>query len=113
MIETLAQDITTMQNVYTPLPFKVHFIFCMIATVVYLLQFARKGSVHYLLIMAAIDLTFVTQICTTNVVISCLFAAEVILLVCAAVSSHKYNKKLKAAEGGKKRSVPVQNDDFE
>lgn len=96
MIEILTQEINTMQNVYTPLPMKMHFIFCIIATVVYLLQYARKNAPHYLVIMVAVDLTFVTQICTKSIVIGCLFGAEVILLSWAAVLSYRYNKKLKA-----------------
>lgn len=98
MIEILSQDTTAMQNVYTPLPMNIHLIFCIIATVVYLAQYARKGAVHYLLLMLAVDLTFVTQICTTNAVIGFLFAAEVVLLICSGVFSYRFNKKQKADE---------------
>lgn len=107
MIEILSQDTTAMQNVYTPLPMNVHLIFCIIATVVYLAQYSRKRSVHYLLLMAAVDITFITQICTANAVIGCLFAAEVVLLICSGVFSHKYNKKQKSAE----KAPAVQDDD--
>ena len=92
MLETLAAESATLQNVYAPLPFKVHFIFCIIATLLYMTQFMRKRSVHYLIIMVAIDLTIVTQFCTESIVIAFLFGIEVILLVLAGIFSHKYNK---------------------
>lgn len=97
MIEILTKQVG-MQNVYTPFPFKMHLIFCIIATVVYLAQFARKKSIHYLLIMLAIDATFITQINTSQIIITCLFVLEVALLVAAGIFSHIYSKqqKLKA-----------------
>ncbi|MDO5125435.1 MAG: hypothetical protein Q4D35_03555 [Ruminococcus sp.] len=85
-----------MQNVYTPLPFKMHFLFCIIATLLYILQFYRKRSSYYIFIMCAIDLTFVTQYYTNKPVIIGLFVAEIILIICAVISSHLYNKKIRA-----------------
>lgn len=85
-----------LQNVYTPLPFRMHFVFCLLATLLYLVQFYRKRSAYYLLIMAAIDLTFITQYWTSKPVIWGLGIAEVILLVLAALSAYRYNKKIKA-----------------
>jgi hypothetical protein len=115
MPQILSTEISaSMQNVYTPLPMKVHFIFCVIATLIYIIQYARKNSLHYLLVMFAIDLTFVTQICTTSVVMSCLFVAEVILLAAAGVFSHRYNKKLKARkQGGADKDNAVADGDSE
>ena len=101
MIEILAQTTTQMQNVYTPLPFKVHLIFCIIATIVYIAQYARRKAPHYLLIMLAIDATFVTQFCTESIIIAALFGLEVLLLAAAAVFSHRFNKALK--EKGKEK----------
>lgn len=92
VIETLADEATALQNVYAPLPLKIHMIFCVIATLLYIAQFIRKGSVHYLIIMAAVDLTLVTQFCTESIVIAFLFGIEVILLVLAGIFSHKFNK---------------------
>lgn len=96
MLELLANNATGMQNVYTPLPFKVHFIFCIIATLLYLVQFYRKRSAYYLLIMAAIDLTFVTQYWSGKPVIYALAAAEIVLIAAAVIASVMYNKKVKA-----------------
>ena len=97
MFQNLANMVSTnMQNVYTPLPFKVHLIFCLLATILYIVQFYRKHSVYYLLIMAAIDLTFITQIWTNKPVIIGLFVAEVILILLAVISSFVHNKKIKA-----------------
>lgn len=111
MIEILSQDTTAMQNVYTPLPMNIHLIFCIIATIVYLAQYARKGAVHYLLLMVAVDLTFITQICTANAVIGCLFAAEVVLLICSGVFSYKFSKKQKSEE--KAPAADNEDDDFD
>lgn len=102
MTEILASSSEAMQNVYTPLPLKLHLIFCIIATVIYLIQFSRKGSAHYLVIMLAVDLTFVTQICTKTIVMNCLFGAEIVLLILAAVLSFRFNKKQKAASAKQK-----------
>lgn len=94
-----------MQNVYTPFPFAMHLIFCLIATFVYGAQFMRRGSKHYLLLLIAVDATFITQFCTTNIIITCLFILEVGLLAAAAVLSYKFNKEQKL----KKELKAVQN----
>lgn len=102
MIETLAAETATLQNVYAPLPFKVHMIFCVIATLLYITQFIRKGSYHYLTIMAAIDLTIITQFCTKSFAIGMLFGAEVLLLSATAFLSHRFSKAQKAKENAEK-----------
>lgn len=96
MLELLINNTeNNMQNVYTPLPFKIHFIFCIIATLIYLAQYVRKHSLYYLFIMFAIDLTFVTQYFTSKPVIIALFIAEIILITLAVIFAYKYNKKVK------------------
>lgn len=95
MAEILTQQAGQLQNVYTPLPLTAHFVFCIIATIVYLVQFYRKGSYHYLLMMAAVDATIITQFRTTPAAIAGLAICEAVLLVCAAVLSFRYNKALK------------------
>ena len=95
-MELLAKQVQGLQNIYTPFPFTVHLIFCIIATIVYIAQYTRKKSIHYLLIMLAIDATFVTQICTSEIIITCLFILEAALLIAAAIFSHQYSKSLKA-----------------
>lgn len=99
MPEILSSAYQGMQNVYTPLSAKAHFVFCLIATVVYLLQFYRRGSWHYLVIMAAVDVTFVTQtsICRTSGAIAVLGAVEFVLLAFAAVLSIRFSRSQKAA----------------
>lgn len=86
-----------MQNVYTPLTSTQHLVFCIFATVLYLTLFYRKGAWHYLLIMAAIDLTYLTQtpLCTTAHSINILGIAEVIILISAEVMNFRYSKRLK------------------
>lgn len=98
MIEFLTAQTSELQNVCTPLTFKVHLIFCLIATVLYITQAARKKSKHYIFIMFAIDLTFITQFWTSTWVIAGLFVTEVILLTFAGILSHRYNRQIKANE---------------
>ena len=109
MIETLAAETATLQNVYAPLPFKVHMIFCVIATLLYITQFIRKGSYHYLTLMIAIDLTIVTK----SFVIGMLFGAEVALLAATAFISHRFAKKQKALENAGEKSETAQKEDEE
>ena len=114
MIETPAAETATLQNVCAPLPFPVHMIFCVIATLLYITQFIRKGSYHYLTIMIAIDLTIVTQFTTKSFVIGMLFGAEVMLLAATAIISHRFAKKQKALENAsEKNSENAQKDDEE
>ena len=105
MLTLLSNDTAyTLQNVYTPFPMPMHLGFCIVATVVYGLQYISKKSLHYLLLLIACDLTFVTQINTSKPVIAGLFVAEVLVLAGAAYFSHKYSKKLKAGEAEKKKA---------
>lgn len=97
MVEMLAVS-EGLQNVYTPLPFKIHLIFCIIATAVYIAQYVRKHAPHYLLIMLAVDATFVTQFCKGNIVITMLFILEICLLTAAGLLSHKYTKAMRQKE---------------
>lgn len=113
MIETLAAETATLQNVYAPLPFKVHMIFCVIATLLYITQFIRKGSYHYLTLMIAIDLTIVTQFTTKSFVIGVLFGAEAALLAATAFISHRFAKKQKALDNAGEKSETAQKEDEE
>ncbi len=89
---------TGMQNIFTPLSATAHFVFCIIATIVYLLQFYRRGSWHYILIMLAIDLTFLTQtpVCRGQSAVGVLGIIEALVLIAAFVVYLPYGKKLKA-----------------
>ncbi|MCD8094745.1 MAG: hypothetical protein LUE12_01255 [Ruminococcus sp.] len=96
-----------LQNVYTPLSMKAHFIFCLIATALYLVQFYRRGSWHYLLIMFAVDLTFATQLsfCQTSSVVSILALVEIVLLALALLFYVKFTRE--------KKTVKIEPDDEE
>lgn len=94
-MQILAQEAEKLQNVYTPLPLGVHFVFCVIATLLYLVQFYRKGSYHYLLLMIAVDATIITQFWTSAAAIAALGLCEAALLVAAAVISFRYSRALK------------------
>lgn len=101
MLEILTNKSSELQNVYTPLPFNIHFGFCILATLLYLVQFWRKKSAYYLLIMIAVDLTFVTQYWTSKPVIWGLAIAEILLIAAAVVSAYLHNKKVKAENAEK------------
>ncbi len=89
-----------MQNVYVPLPFKAHMIFCIIATIVYALEIYRKRSVHYVFMMLAIDATLMMQFFNNSTAVIILAVMEGLLLGAAitfAVLESKKKKALKAA----------------
>lgn len=94
-------DGSKMQNVYTPLSLTVHFIFCIIATALYLTMYYRRGSVHYLLLMFAIDATIITQYWTSSAAIATLAVIEIVLVGAAIFFYIKYAKKLKAENAAK------------
>lgn len=102
MFQILAnQEESIVQNVYTPLPMSVHLIFCFIATGLYLLQYYRKGSVHYLLLMAAIDATFITQFWTSSIARTMLGITEIVLISLTIFYHVKFYKKQKAENAEK------------
>ena len=94
-------DGSKMQNVYTPLSLGVHFGFCIIATVLYLTMYWRRGSVHYLLLMFGIDATIITQYWTSSAAIATLAVIEIVLIGSAIFFYVKYAKKLKAENAAK------------
>lgn len=89
-------DGSKMQNVYTPLSLTAHLIFCLLATALYLIMYYRRGSVHYLLLMAAIDATIITQYWTSSAAITTLGIAEILLIGAAIFFYVRYSRKLKA-----------------
>ncbi|MBR4555042.1 MAG: hypothetical protein IKO27_05555 [Ruminococcus sp.] len=94
-----------MQNVYTPLSLTVHIIFCVIATALYLTLYYRRGSVHYLLLMFAIDATIITQYWTTTLSITLLGISEIVLVGTAIFFYVKYSRKLKAENAAKEAAA--------
>ena len=96
MINTLAEQAATVKSVYTPMPLGAHFVFCLIATLVYLALYYMRGSLHYLLIMFAIDATIITQYWTSSMAIILLGAAEILLLGAALYFYIRFAKKERA-----------------
>ncbi len=94
-------DGSKMQNVYTPLSLTAHLIFCFLATALYLTMYYRRGSVHYLLLMFAIDATIITQYWTSSAAITTLGIIEIILIGSTIFFYIKYSKKLKAENAAK------------
>lgn len=90
--------INTMQNVYVPLPLNAHIIFCIIATIVYVLEIYKKHSLHYFFTMLAVDATLLMQIFPNSVMVIVLAVMEVLLLGTSLALSIKYSKKQKAAK---------------
>lgn len=94
-------DGSKMQNVYTPLSLTAHLIFCLLATALYLTMYYRRGSVHYLLLMFAIDATIITQYWTSSAAITTLGVAEIALIGSAVFFYIRYSKKLKEENAAK------------
>lgn len=101
MFQLMVDDGSKMQNVYTPLPLSVHLVFSLIATALYLALYYRKGSLHYLTLMFAIDATFITQFWTSSIAITLLGILELILIGTTFFLYFKYSKKLKAENAAK------------
>ena len=92
-----------LQNVHAPLPLPAHLIFCALATLLYAVQFQRRGMKHYIYLLLAVDLTIITQFFDQSYVIIALAVAEAILLIMAFISSTKSKKELKKQEEEKER----------
>lgn len=79
---TVLTEQVGLQNVYTPLPFDIHLIFCIFATVVLMIQFFRKNRICYLLATLAIDATLATHLAFENkTVILVLQIIELLLVI--------------------------------
>lgn len=89
--------INQMQNVYVPLPLKHHLIFCIIATVVYILEIYKKRTLNYLFVMLAVDATLLMQLFPSPEMVVSLAIMEAIWLSAALVLSIINYKKKKAA----------------
>ena len=95
---------TGLQNIYVPLPLTAHIVFCVIATIVYILEYYRKKSVHYLFVMLAVDATLLMQAFRSSKMVVILAVLEVLLLGTAAVLAVMHMKKEKAAKAEKART---------
>lgn len=96
--------IERMQNVYVPLPLKYHLIFCIIATIVYVLELYTKRSPHYLLVMLAVDATLLMHVFPNSTMVIVLAVLEVLLLGAALALSIIDSKKKKAAFAAKQKT---------
>ena len=102
LLTLFVDDGAKLQNVYAPLPLGMHIGFCVLATILYAVLYMRRRKPSYLCLLAAVDLTVVTQFWTHSAVIATLFAAEVCLLTACIVFSYKAAKqnKLEIAAAG-------------
>lgn len=71
-----------LQNVYTPLPFGIHLVFSIFATLVLMIQFFRKNRICYLLATLAIDATLITHFAFESKRI--IFILEIVELILVA-----------------------------
>lgn len=85
-----------LQNVYVPLPLKVHVIFCIIATIIYILEIYRKKSPHYLFMMLAVDATLLMHAFPNSTMVAVLAVIEGVLLGAAITVAIIESKKRKA-----------------
>lgn len=94
-----------LQNVYTPLPFEIHLVFSIFATIVLLIQFFRKERLCYLLSTLAIDATLITHFAFENkTVILILEIIELALVAgCIIDIAFAYVKKRKTLQEEKEQ----------
>lgn len=108
----LAADTTDqMQNIYIPLPLGMHIGFCIIATIVYILEIYRKKSRHYFFMMLAVDATLLMQVFPNSTMVVILAIIEALLLGAAGVMAymeHKKNKLEQQAEAEKTAAEQAQ-----
>lgn len=100
-----------MQNVYAPLPFTAHLVFCVLATLLYAVLFNRRGRKHYLILMIAIDMTLMTQFWTQEIVIFVIGFAEVVMIIFACGLSYRSAKEDRELE--RKRRVEAHRKEYE
>lgn len=105
MIELVIQE--GLQNVYAPIPFKYHAIFCILATIILIFQFIRRNRICYLFFTLAVDATLVSHYALGHEEIMYGLAAfEVLMLAMCIVDiciSSKKRKELEKEEIEKER----------
>lgn len=89
------------ENVYAPLPFGFHLGFCILATIVYGISFARKKQKRYFYLLLAIDVTLLTQLGDNVYSILVIVIAEIVLLLMAIVDYVKFKVDQKSLEQAK------------
>ena len=97
MLEIFAEENVKLQNVYAPLSLSMHIGFCVIATLVYAALFYRRRTYNYLCLLAAVDLTIITQFFPEERVITALFIIEIGLIAASAIYSFRASKAKKTA----------------
>lgn len=102
-----------MQNIYIPLPLGMHLGFCIIATIVYILEIYRKKSLHYLFLMLAVDATLLMQAFPNSTMVAVLAVMEVLFLGAAGFMAFMDHKKRKLAEKQAKAEKAEQADQAE
>ena len=100
-----------MQNVYAPLPFTAHLVFCALATLLYAILFNRRGKKHYLILMIAIDMTFMTQFWTQEIVVFFIGFCEIVMIIFALGLSWQSAKEDRELE--RKRRVQADRERYE
>lgn len=76
-----ANEVESLQNVYTPFPLMAHIVIAVVAAIVFFIQFYRKGGVYYLFMGAAVAATLITQIPNFSSKKNLIFALEILEIV--------------------------------
>lgn len=85
------------QNIYAPFDLSFHLFFCIAATLIYAVQFFRKGYPHYILMIIAIDITLVAQFTASEKHIIILGIVEILLLAVIFILMARISLKRKRA----------------
>lgn len=123
----LANEVESLQNVFTPFPLVVHIIIAIVAVVVFFIQFYRKGGAYYLLMGAAVAATLITQMPNFTSNNKLIFALEVlesvlcvliiVFYVTSLIKRHKQKSHDEALDGqagdDKEAEMPSEFSDLE
>lgn len=105
----LANEVESLQNVFTPFPLTAHIIIAIAAVVIFFIQFYRKGGVYYLLMGAAVAATLITQmpnfssnknLIFTLEVLEIIFCVLIIVFFAVSCVKKRRQKALKMASDG-------------
>lgn len=117
-----ANEVESLQNVYTPFPLMAHIVIAIAAAVVFFIQFYRKGGAYYLFMGAAVAATLITQIPNFSSKKSLIFALEILEIVLCILIIVSYvinrikrskNKTDKKALGGQAQNNAAESESAE
>ncbi len=101
----LAAQMSELRSRFTPLPAKLHIIFCLLATVIFLVHYFRRKKVSSLIWILICDSTVILQFYSDRRTAIAVGICEIVLFaVLFKVWFVEYRERKKAAEEEKKKT---------